>query len=383
MPKKKNKSHLTSHLKKVKKFKLILTIYLAILLILSGVFLSYIKNALIEYERSDPENYIRYALQHISDQDLTKIIQDNELIKDPLENNHESILISYKKILNNKALAINKVEDNIYDIFINKRKIFTIEIKEQKQVKKLGLLTYPIWQVENLIPYLNRGIVYVDIYVPINYQVNINGKKLTNKYLISLDKITDLEDMYYYENMPKIAKYQVNNLIAEPEIVVTNLKNEPVKIKADSYLIDLSNSFSKYNTYEEARQYLSSDIDIMKIAEQWSLFLTKDLTGNNNGFATIKNNFIEESNMYKTARSWAYGIDITFTSNHYLTSPPFTNEKVSNFIIYDENAFSCEVYLEKNMIVKGNPKTDIMHDDLYFIKYNGNWKLIKIVATKD
>ncbi len=381
--KKRNKKTNKHHHKKRKTFQLILTMYVAILLILSGVFLSYIKNTLIEYERSEPGNYIRYAIKNISNEDLKKFIQDNELVKDHLETSNISLLEGYKKVINNKQITVQKIADNIYDVFLKERKIFTIEIEKKEQVKKLGLLNYPIWQVKNLISHLSRGIVYEDIYVPSNYKVTVNGKNLTDKNLTSLDKLAGLEDMYYYEHMPKIARYQINNLVEEPQIVVTNNQGEKLKLNKDSYRIDLSNSFDKYATYEEIAPYLSSGIEVLKIAEQWSLFLTRDLAGNNNGFATIKANFIDGSNMYKTAYSWAHGIDITFTSNHRLTNPPFTNEKLSNFFLYDANAFSCEVYLEKNMVVKNNTKVDIMHDYLYFIKYNDSWKLIKIEAAKE
>ena len=70
--------------------------------------------------------------------------------------------------------------------------------------------------------------------------------------------------------------------------------------------------------------------------------------------------------------------DITFVSSHRLKNPIFTNEEVKNFIIYNDNAFSCEVYLEKNMIVSGKDKVDIMHDRLYFIYYEDGYKLVNM-----
>ena len=43
-------------------------------------------------------------------------------------------------------------------------------------------------------------------------------------------------------------------------------------------------------------------------------------------------------------------------------------------------AFSCEIYLEKNMIVNGKDQLDVMHDYIYFIKDNGVWKVVNIKA---
>ena len=99
------------------------------------------------------------------------------------------------------------------------------------------------------------------------------------------------------------------------------------------------------------------------------------------------------TSLYDMAYSWATSIDITFTSQHTLKNPTFTNTKVSDFEVYGKDAFSCTVYLEKNMrIANGKDKVDVMHDKLYFVhnditndgKDNPTWKLVemKSVANK-
>jgi len=60
----------------------------------------------------------------------------------------------------------------------------------------------------------------------------------------------------------------------------------------------------------------------------------------------------------------------------------FTNEEVKNCIIYNENAFSCEVTLEKNMVVSGKDKVDEMNDRLYFVYYNGGYKLVDMKSIE-
>ena len=85
--------------------------------------------------------------------------------------------------------------------------------------------------------------------------------------------------------------------------------------------------------------------------------------------------------MYKYAYKWATNVDITFISQHTFDNPAFSNIKVSNFEIYNENAFSCEVYLEKNMLLtkRGNRKIqDVMNEKMYFAYYNGEWKLVNM-----
>ena len=123
---------------------------------------------------------------------------------------------------------------------------------------------------------------------------------------------------------------------------------------------------------------IKDDFDILKFAEMYSLFLTDDLAHGvyGHGFSKLSPYLIKDSYMYEMAHGWAYQVDITFVSNHRLKNPTFTNESVSNFIIYNDNAFSCEVNLEKNMTVNNEDRIDKMHERLYFIYYNDGYKLV-------
>lgn len=104
--------------------------------------------------------------------------------------------------------------------------------------------------------------------------------------------------------------------------------------------------------------------------------MTKDLSGPYYGLNIIKTYVLNNSELYTRAYNWASGIDIRFTSKHYLKNPTFTNEKVTNCIIYNENMFSCDVSFEKNMIVAGKDKIDIFSERIYYINYDNNWKPI-------
>ena len=138
--------------------------------------------------------------------------------------------------------------------------------------------------------------------------------------------------------------------------------------------IDLSDQFKKYDTLSDA----NIDFDVKTFAEKWSLYLTNDLTGASHGFGTISQYFIKESSMYNKAYQWGTSIDITFTSKHTLKNPVFTNEKIFNVTIYDNSAASCDVKLEKNMVVSGKDKIDTFNSTIYLIKYNNEWKVINI-----
>ncbi len=364
---------------KKKRFKKLLGIYTCLLLILATIFLLYIRKTLIEYENSNEENFIKYKLNKISGTDLEKFIKDNNVTKGEYETSTKSIVNSYKKILKNKDIKVEQNEKNSFDVLYESRKMFAIELENVGHEKKLGMLSYIKWDIKSITPYLERGLLYYDIYAPSNVDIIINGKEINKDKSVSSEKIKNLEELYYYENMPKLLKYEINDLIENPTInVLVNNKKETTEVK--SYEIIIDNVFAKYDTFEEVKKQISGEIDVLKIAETWSLFLTKDLTGASYGLNTVNEFLVEDSYMSKMAYNWSHGIDITFTSQHRLKTPIFTNEKLSNFMVYDENAFSCDVYLEKNMIVKNTDKIDIMNDRLYFIKLDNEWKLVMLEA---
>ena len=125
--------------------------------------------------------------------------------------------------------------------------------------------------------------------------------------------------------------------------------------------------------------HLTSPFNVLDFAKKWSLFLTNDLSGGRHGFDILSTNLIKDSYMWKMAYAWATNIDITFTSSHTVQS--FTNETISNFIIYNNNAFSCDVYLEKNMnVARIGAQTDKMHERLYFVFLDNSWKLVNMQA---
>lgn len=359
-------------MKKKLTFKKSLLIYSLIALLLVLVFLIYIFFTLKEYEKNQTGTFLKSSITSLSDDELKGYLKDANL--------DESLLSDYKKLINSKDLEFKKSDDNKFSASLNNRELFEIETKVLKEKTKLGMFTYQEREVTKIIPNLKRGLVYYDILIPSNYTLYIGDKKYEEK-AASEEEYENLSFMYYNDAMPKMNKYEINNLTKEETIKVEDFNGEVVKLKQDKYSYTVENNAYSFDSYEEAKKLLSSDIDIWNIAHTWSLFLSKDLSGASYGLNTVKAFLIDGTDMYKMANSWAHSIDITFTSKHTLKDPVWTNEKLNNFKVYSKDAFSCEVYLEKNMVVRGKDQQDVMHDTLYFIKYNGEWKLMNIKSV--
>lgn len=138
--------------------------------------------------------------------------------------------------------------------------------------------------------------------------------------------------------------------------------------------------------YEAAKSKIKNCPDVMEIARNWSLFLSNDLEGEKNGFGTMKEYLKEGTYLYQYAYNWATNIDITLISKHGFSDPMFSNEKVCNFEVYSDKEFSCDVYLQKNMLVHAQPLPDKMGERMHFVYCDsadaGNpaWKLLSMKA---
>lgn len=396
------KTRITNKKAKQSKFGRFFKRYVIVLCILSVMFLIHVMNTLYQYEASFTDNYMKEYVQ-----DLTKAAKKGKLNKycdfnnvkvNELETNKESAQkaleetikssnVTYKLEKNNKS-----AQESIYGIYANDEKILDVTLSVKKQNHRLGLFSYPTWQVKENTIDKEHGIYYYDVSVPSNYTVMVNSQKVPESYIADTKTDENYEILSKYAELPKMVTYKLDNFISKPEIKILDDQGEEVSYEVQGHSVKVNSLYRKVDSYDEAKKYLIEDIDVLDIAEKWSLFLTDDLQGGRHGFNVLNKYLVKGTSLYDMAYSWATSVDITFTSKHTLKNPAFTNTKVDNFEIYGNTAFSCTLYLEKNMkIANGNDKTDVMHDKLYFVYYddtddgknNPQWKMIEMKAVTE
>ena len=362
-------------------YKKSLLIFSLVFIILGAIFLGYVYNSMVIYERSIVDNYIKYLAESGK---LTENINDNIFEVSKYEKKNAKITDGVKKLLKSDKLNIKKNSKNstdtvfAYDLKIDDKVISTVSLKSVDTYTKMAILTVNEWEVENIETYFENGIYKYDISVPSNYKVYVNDTELVKEDVVQEGDINGLERLTEHLEIQKSKTYEIDGLVYEPDIKIVDENNKEVEFESKEDKIIVSKDFKKIEKLEDAKEYIKDDFDILKLAENWSLFLTDDLQGSYHGFHQLTPYLILDSYMYEMAYGWSHNVDITFVSAHRLKNPIFTNERVENFVIYNENAFSCEVYLEKNMVVSGKDKIDIMHDRLYFIYYDGGYKLVNM-----
>ena len=240
----------------------------------------------------------------------------------------------------------------------------------------------------NSIEYKGGDSIYTYDYVvtiPENFPISVNGKAAED-YRTELKENDIYQYPAEYADMPRIATYEIKQALCEPEIEIYDNLNQKVECVFTNYAFEVTGQTGLDTVPEE----IAAQVDVLEVAKIWSNFLTRDLAGAQNGFATVKQHFITDSYYYNVAYQYAVGIDITFMFGHVLDNPPYTEERVTNFISYGENLFSCDVHFVKHMKDKKDRTeeeiTDTMNSTFYFLKYdetddgkdNARWVILDI-----
>ena len=328
-----------------------------------------------------------------------KEIDTSKISVSEFENTSTTINEGFSEILSTQDITYklneNSTDDEkpTYDIYAGEEKILSVGLNGEKKENRLGLLSFNAWEVTYIQPKMENGLYTCNILVPNNFKVYVNDKELNENQIVETVQDEGLTQISKYVEIPYIVKYEVTELLKKPNVKILDENGNEVQYIEEGNTVSKELDFITAETEEEAKKSIQGDIDVLEVAKDWSLYLTDDLSGNLNGYYNISKYLIDGSEIKKFAYSWATGVDITFVSSHTLLNPTFTNEKISNFEIYNENAFSCEVYLQKNLKLKSGGKIieDKMNERMYFAYYdetddgkdNPEWKLVNMQSVTD
>lgn len=220
-------------------------------------------------------------------------------------------------------------------------------------------------------------LTYMNVLADSRYSIKVDGKEIAKESVtISANKeYEQLKD--YVQNLPQISEYDIAVLKKDAEVSIADENGNPVTYETGKEVYDFTGMQS---TIAEIPSEITSQINILKMAQDWSLFMSNDKR-----FAEIEKYLIKGSYQYNVAHQYATGVDITFTSSHVLANPAFTENTVTNFKWIADNCFSVDVHFIKHMLLRsGTQKVDdTTNDKFYFVKWddtedginNPTWKI--------
>ncbi len=260
------------------------------------------------------------------------------------------------------------------------------EVLEDGNVKHdIRLLTKPNVKIAdlygNVVNYEGGNdlpLTYMSITASDDYTVSVNGSSVPTEAVSAVVNVEYETFKDYVTDLPENSLYNIAILKNDCEITVKDADGNAVDFDASVKALDLT----KKEGLESVPENISAELDVLKIAENWSLFMSNDLP-----FYTLAQDLIASSYQYEVATKYANGIDITFTSIHTLYDPPFVDENVTNFVQITENFFSVDISFTKRMLLSnGETVEDSMNERCYFVKYddtadyvdNPTWKLLSM-----
>lgn len=371
--------------KKMTGYKKSLLIWFLLLLIASEACLIYVSTTLKMYEKGNIEGYMTSLIKDMKT--ASKVGNINKYLSyNKVESKYEkasSFEDGYKELFNESKLSYKKNDkENTYDIYADDTMVASVTL-DSKKVRRLGILSFEEYSIKEIETYSKNGIYNIDVYVNSNYDLYINDIKVSDDDLLSKEEIKEYSEVYDKVDLPYENHYKITNLTKKPKIKVMNGNNE-VKVtneKSNYYGVTYFKTDDKDAAFEKLT---NKDYDPLTFAKNWSLFLTADLPGERYGLYTLTPNLVEGTALYKRAYSWATNVDITFTSMHTLDKDTFTNVKMNGFTVYNENAFSVDIYLEKNMtLVNGEKRVDTLNDTFYYAYIDGSYRLITMKSKGD
>ena len=346
-------------------------IYVGVLALLFVVMCIAVWNTMKKYEAAQPEKYVDKVVQKIEDgnfEDVTYTSGADNKFEPNLDYKKE-----FESLVAGKELDFKISADSYdslkpkYDILIGEEKVATVNLKSVKEYKKMAILVLSEWEVDSIVPVVKAGNYEIEITLPMNYEAEINGIKLTDEELSG--NAVEMEGFDYvkeYVEAPKTVTYVVKGLANVPELKVNGevIASDKLTVKGNKY--SYTADYKAQEIPAELRDY------VLNAAKKYSNYFSRDLEGCRESTAPIADIFpagsyyIQMAEKYRQEDMWMY-------SAH--SAPVFTNEKVSNYIVYSEDCFSVEVAFDKTMVLtlNGNERLDQNNQVYYYVKIDGKW----------
>lgn len=346
-------------MKKRKYYKGLL-IYISILAFVGVVFLGILWDFLRNYQVSMPTSVMNDIVELLEN---TKDGSELEKITSANSNEFESqdkINDFYLSLKDKESLSYSNIsedssdQEKAYYISSGDEQILRVVLELKKDGARYG---FDKWKLKELKSVESE----VCIIAPSGVEVYINGKEVSSNYITSSEKQIPLIENLYNKNwvsdLPNLIEYKVTEFVSIPVVTVKENSEEITLSKNTEGVYEY-----QFSATEEFAQSISPRI--IEASETYGKYITKDID-----FGTLSQYLISGSKLYENLRT----LEIRWYQEH--ESYEFNNQEISDFKMYGENCFSCNVYFEQTVYTAGVPnlyKTDLTW---MFVKINENWYL--------
>ncbi|MBE5867611.1 MAG: hypothetical protein E7293_01420 [Lachnospiraceae bacterium] len=361
---------------KKKKLPIFWILYILFGLLLIGFWiyvLSYVNRCLIAYESSQPEHVIQAFVKRLENGEVEELFSFSST-----QNRFEDIDLAKKRYIDGlsgsdityeKAPGNYNAQEPSYDLYVKDDHIATVTLQETASTPLMFILAAQEWDVLSAVPILEVPQNSITVCIPDTYTLTVNGIPADQRELTGRE--WDMEQFQYsaeYVTVPKLVEYRITDLFDTPEVEIRDAYGNNMAYTEENGVIQVSDFASMQMDAELADYVLQNAID-------YSNFFSRDLEGCRASVEPISHMFPENSYYLELADNYRKH-DMWMYSSHH--APAFSNEKVSDYVRYSEDLFSCSVYFEKNMVLisTGAKRVDVTNTRFYYAKLDDRWVIV-------
>lgn len=385
-------------MKKLSTFGKAYLIYLLVIVIALVSIFFYVRGVMVEYENASADSWILSELKDAAKKkgDIYDYLKNScfggaaKDMGDPkAREDRFSSLINGDLEVKLNPYSYDSAKP-VYDVLSQGKPFLTVCVEEGQTRTKLGILTMSDWNLQysllrnddSTFRPSESGKYSCTVSIPQGFTLLIDGKEYTQSPARE-ESIDDFKFIEPYTSVPKYQVYEFDGIGFEPGFAVKNNGGEEVALSADR-----KNNYkaaAEFTATAEAKKVITANMDPLEMAQLWSKFMTDDIGGKYHGFDTVVEEcrLLKDTSLYTQGKDWSRGVDVQFVSVHTLKG--FSKSKVDNYVKYNDNLYSCDVYTEKNLVLKtGASRTDVFDNRMFFAKIKGEWYLIDMfsLATK-
>lgn len=351
-------------------FKKGLLIYAVVALLLLFIGLTFFWRFIGNYEESMPVHGMEKVIKYFKNADITQLMTENDdnIINEFEGNSSDKNIIAekYNEYLKNKKIDFKKANN-----YTDKKPVYVVTADDVKVAnvrlisKKKNSSNFKIWEFGSIdISDFYKNIFKttdIKIQVPKGTEVTINGKTAAESYITKTEQIEELKPLLeYVANLPDMVTYEIKGFTTEPEVKAV-LNGEELKLTSEK------------NTYTGT--FTATEEFISEVNE----YVDKVVVAYAKNFINVEKKILpyimKNSELYASVKS----ATTAWYPDSEIKSYDFAEKEISNYQVYSEDCFSCDVKYTIDISFRPSYKvedpTETGNFKWFFTKKDGTWYL--------
>ena len=352
----------------MKKFKIALIIWCAVLTVGFGVGLVFFNNFLADYQatydETRPKVEMDATLPMFTGENVDELLSHLANVDVSTEEFKTQFKVGMSAFLGDKKVAYDflsgeHTEDRpAYVVTYAGEPVAIVRFKKQAESADYGL---PKWEIKS-VDWLVASKEGYTVSAPAGVTLKINGVEIAEATAVETGIKHDRARYFEgYAEIPSYNKYSIDHIFGEPIIEATNAYGDKLEVTLDektkTYVVDFG-----------ASDALRAEVEdyVIQFAIDYAQYITNDTPYN-----YLDHYFPAGSKLLKgikdNPRQW-YA---------YHKTPEISNEEIREFTVYDDDTICARVYLEQDMLIywSGQIKHVVTDVNVFFFKDGDKWKV--------